>query len=60
MMTFRQLAAGLKSLPTATAWYLGDLGEARVRWRRGSPTARRQRAGTGTRPYNQTRNTSAV
>jgi Fic family protein len=31
MMTLRQFAAGLKSLPTATAWYLGDLGQARGR-----------------------------
>lgn len=29
MMTFRQFASGLKSMPTATGWYLGDLGEAR-------------------------------
>src|SRR5437867_6003502 len=29
MMTFRQLAAGPPTLPTRTAWYLADLGEAR-------------------------------
>jgi len=29
MRTFRQFAGGLESLPIATAWYLGDLGEAR-------------------------------
>ena len=29
MMTFRQLAAGQGSIPTAVAWYLSDLGEAR-------------------------------
>jgi len=29
MMTFRQFAGGLESIPTAAAWYLGDLGEAR-------------------------------
>jgi len=29
MMTFRQFAAGQASVPTAVAWYLSDLGEAR-------------------------------
>jgi len=29
MMTLRQFAAGLKSVPAATTWYLADLGEAR-------------------------------
>ena len=28
-MTLRQFAAGLKSVPSATTWYLADLGEAR-------------------------------
>lgn len=29
MMTFRQIAVNHKYIPTATSWYLGDLGEAR-------------------------------
>ncbi len=29
MMTLRRFVAGQESVPTATAWYLGDLGEAR-------------------------------
>jgi len=28
MMTLRQFASGLESIPTATAWYLADLGQA--------------------------------
>jgi Fic family protein len=29
MMTLRQVAAGVETVPTATSWYLADLGEAR-------------------------------
>src|SRR2546426_11905438 len=29
MMTFRQLGGRLEAIPTATSWYLADLGEAR-------------------------------
>ena len=29
MMTLRQFAAGIESIPAATSWYLADLGEAR-------------------------------
>lgn len=29
MMTFRQFASSPKTIPTSTAWYLADLGEAR-------------------------------
>jgi hypothetical protein len=28
MMTLRRFASGLESIPTATAWYLADLGQA--------------------------------
>ena len=28
-MTFRQIAVNHESIPTATSWYLGDLGESR-------------------------------
>jgi hypothetical protein len=29
MMTLRQFLAGIEAIPTASSWYLADLGEAR-------------------------------